>query len=147
MAEVVDLDALIPDDIEFKHRGKSYMIPGDIPTQEVFKLYKLYLQLAEAETSEDADADAQEAATDRVKEGLLSLFQVLQPDMKQLPFGAMSLTIVLQTILLKLGVVQQAQEASPTGLTQPNRAARRASTKKPGSTGRTQKKRTATSST
>src|SRR5581483_1330813 len=126
MAEVVDLDQLIPDDVEFKHRGKTYRVPGDIPTKQVFELYRLYQDLAEAETSTEADADAQERATEKVKDGLLRLFRVLQPELEELPFGAMSLTIVLQTILLKLGVVQQAIDAPPTSLAPPNRAARRA---------------------
>ena len=109
MAEIIDLDELVPDDIVFKYRGQQYTMAGDIDTETVFRLFRMYAEFAE----ENEDADAAERTTIKVKEFLLQLFQQRMPDLEALPFGVKSMPLVMQQVLSGLGVDATADPPPP----------------------------------
>lgn len=155
MPEIVDLDELVPEDITFKYHGGTYTIPGDLRVDQTLELYSLLQKLAKAE----ARGGAAELAKimRQVEAALLPIFQVHEPQMEQLPFGAAGLGHVLRRILVLIGLLEisDSGEAANPPVPAPkpaaNRAARRASsstrkTTKPGSPKRTSPKRSAGSS-
>lgn len=142
MPEIVDIDELVPDDIEFKYRGETYTIPGDLDVDETLELYALLTRLAKAEST-GSEAELKRIL-DKAKGALLPIFQVYQPDMEKLPFGAAGLGIVLRRVLQLIGLLQVVDDGGGSGVRDPqkpppNRAQRRASAKKAAST-RTQTK-------
>jgi hypothetical protein len=132
--QIVELDALVPDDIEFRYQGGKYVLPGDISVETTFRIQKLLLALNAAETAavgvEDeklqtkAIAD-QERLTLEVEELLLSLFRKRDPKLESLPFGVVGFQHVLSVVLVKLGFGDVALEddADPP----PKKAARKKS--------------------
>jgi hypothetical protein len=142
-AEIVDLDALVPDDIEFKYQGKTYTLPGDIETERVFQLFKLFRELLDAQQGTDVDPEDVVAAVANVKRVLLELFQQRDPELKEVPFGVSALPIVMQRLLQRLGVnVSEDGEASPPVGKVPKVVANRAQRRK-----RSPAKKSAASST
>jgi hypothetical protein len=99
VAEIVDLDAVVPEDIVFKLAGKQYPIPGDLETEQVFKLMRLFAGLKVSGNLAGVERSAKQ-----LEAGLLDLFQVRQPDLERLPFGATSLRTVTVRVLQLLGV-------------------------------------------
>lgn len=146
MAQVIDLNVLVPDDICFRYGDPpaDYAVPGDLDTDSVLRLFKLFGELIEnaaldkletATTDDDTELDEEtRRISDRMKTDLLAIFQIRQPELTSLPFGAMSTRIVLRTILEQLGVL-----ATPGGAddADPPRPARK---KKP-QTGRSRSSR------
>lgn len=111
--QIVDLDALVPDDIEFRYRGQKLVLPGDISVETTFRVQKLLVSLNAAEQNaqsagksgkaqENAIAE-QERLTLEVEALLLGLFRQRDPDLESLPFGAVGFSHVLSMVLLKLG--------------------------------------------
>jgi hypothetical protein len=130
MPEIVDIDELVPDDIQFKYRGETYAIPGDLRVDQTLELYKLLTQLANAEST-GSEAELRRIIA-KAEAALLPIFQVHQPDMEKLPFGAAGLGIVLRRVLQLIGLLQVGEAgADVPDPPKPNRAARRA---KPAST-------------
>lgn len=108
MAEIINLDELVPEDVIFKYQGKEYVLPGDISTEAVFKLFKFFREMLAAqkpaEGEDDIDTKEVEDSVKKLKAELLSLFQERDPDLKEVPFGVSSMPIVMETLLKKLGV-------------------------------------------
>ncbi len=132
--QIVELDALVPDDIEFRYQGGKYVLPGDISVETTFHIQKLLLALNAAEQAsmgtEDAQAQAkavadQERLTLEIEELLLSLFRKHEPKLESLPFGVVGFQHVLSVVLVKLGFgdVAVGDDADPP----PKRAARKTS--------------------
>jgi hypothetical protein len=122
--QIIELDDLVPDAIEFRYKGKSYILPGDITVETTFRLNKLLIALTEAEADPKKMAQ-QEKLTLEVEEVLLELFRQTDHELKSLPLGVVGFQHVLSFLLAKLGFGQQDVEddADPP----PNRAARRKS--------------------
>lgn len=114
MANIIQLDSLVPEDLEFTYRGESYVIPGDLDGETVLKLFRMFGQLAQlmAKAGEDpgTETDARKAATEMrrisadVDKTLLELFRLRQPGIEKLPFGVKTMPIVIKTILEHLGL-------------------------------------------
>ena len=107
---------MVPEDIVFRYRGAEYLIPGDLDTELVLRLYRMFGDLlAEPSTGDEAaDESTAERIVQTVKADLLAIFQVLQPDMEKLPFGALGIRAVMRCILIALGVISEGpQPASP----------------------------------
>lgn len=142
MPEIVDLDALVPEDIVFKYRQTEYTIPGDLRTGQTLELYALLTRLARAEAK--GGAGELKRIIEQCEAALLPIFQVNQPDMTELPFGAAGLGHVLRRVLELIGML----ESIPAGevANPPNRAARRQAQRstrtqtKPGSASKTKPK-------
>lgn len=101
MAEIIEVDALVPDDMEFRFRGGTYTLPGDISVTDTFRMQKLIVALAQAEEAENLPE--QERLTLEVEAFLLGLFRLRNPELESLPFGSRGFTVVLGVILTKLG--------------------------------------------
>lgn len=119
MTEIVNLDDLVPPDVEIGYRGKKYIIDGDTSVDDVFRLFSLYRELAEAQSLEGdgiEQSDAVKAAFARVGEHVLALLQTRQPDLDKLPFGMRGLMEVIKIVLAKLGlgIVEEEGNAPPT---------------------------------
>lgn len=116
MPRVFELDEMVPEDIVFRYRGADYLIPGDLDTELVLRLYRMFGDLLAEPTSGDEAEDESNAERIvlKVKEELLAIFQVLQPGMEKLPFGALGIRAVIRCILIALGVIAESpQPASP----------------------------------
>lgn len=109
MAEIVNLDELVPDDITFEFRGQTYPFPGDIDTETTFRLARMLRELGRAEEAaseqreDEAAQEEQEKLTLAVEGELLKLFQRRTPDLESLPFGATGFQVVLLHVLAALG--------------------------------------------
>jgi hypothetical protein len=144
--DVVRLDELVPEDIEFEHEGTTYSIPGDLGTEQRFRFGRLFRDLAIVEAeSISAQLDLQAADTAaKVKRAkvvldkaeaahlkvslameaaLLETMQIRQPELKKLPMGTEGTQTVLLLVLARLGGA--GEEENP-----PNRATRRAHARK-----------------
>jgi hypothetical protein len=121
MPQIVNLDALVPDDLEFQYRGAVYKVPGDLPTETVFSLFEKYRKVIEAQmaTSEDG-ADPKktwpvvERASTEMRDAILHVFQIMQPDLQSLPFGTSAMPHVTQNLLSLLGIEIGETEPDPT---------------------------------
>lgn len=110
MGRLVDLDALIPEDVTFAFRGDEYKIPGDIPVENMLRLIRAVGELerdAEGEGWDPQDAFEQDAeALLKLGAELLALFQIRHPDMQTLPFtGGAALRVIVGELLRVMGVV------------------------------------------
>lgn len=109
--QVTVLDEAIPDDIIFEIKGQRLEVPGDLDTEEILSLYKLFREL----TADQVDANDDEAvlrAAHKVDETLLALFKLRQPDLEKLPFGAVGKRAVIRKLLETMGVIRNADEPS-----------------------------------
>lgn len=160
MAEIVQLDELVPESIIFNYRGKDYEMPGDIDVDTTFLLQQLIVQLAQAEEAVDAAAVLRAAATKptaiaranreinkansdnaritkNTEAEILKLFQVNHPELEKLPFGAKGFQVVLAHVLIKLGFAtpddQDAADADPPTPAPKARGSRKTSPRSPSS--------------
>lgn len=145
MTEIVNLDDLVPPDVELTYRGKKYVIDGDTSVEDVFRLFALYRELAEAQAIEGNDEEQVEkvkAAFGRVQEHILKLLQKRTPDLDESPFGMKGTMEVIKIVLSKLGLGIVEDDDPPTPRPARKRAAiSKASTrtKSPASTPRRRK--------
>jgi hypothetical protein len=100
MPRIIDLDALVPEDLEFRYRGESYLVPGDIDGEAAWGLVKLY---QEGLAAQEKGSSEQQAADALIQQALLALFRVRQPDLERLPFGLRGSAVVLAEVLVLLG--------------------------------------------
>jgi hypothetical protein len=135
--EIVNLDQILPDDIDFVFDAKKYRLSTKhIRFEQALELGRLMGQLSEAEAAVSklkatkADWDKVEELTNRVAEILLSLFRVRHPDMEVLPFGAQAFSHVLAHVLIAINYAAALEEGA-VAANPPNRAARRAKKKSP----------------
>lgn len=143
MPEIVDIDELVPDDITFRYRKQEYKIPGDLRVAQTLELYALLRRLAAAE------AKGTEAELKRIigqaEAALLPIFQVHQPDMVELPFGAAGLGVVLRKVLQLIGLLQEIEQGDVPDPPVPEPVKKPSSTRtrtKPGSTSKTKPAKT-----
>lgn len=95
MARLLDLDALLPEDMEVKLDGKVYKIPGDLDVATIAKLNALTNKLATGEEVENATREL----ADNLSE-ILSLRQEI---------GPVKLTFA-QALTLLQGIIENANE-------------------------------------
>ena len=110
MARVINLDEIVPEDIEFSFRGENYAIPGDIDVDTTFDLVGIFGRFAEAEAA--GDTEAMRAVNKELEGKLLRLFQLKDPGLESLPFGVIGYRHVLQAVLEAVGL--QIVEGDPT---------------------------------
>lgn len=116
--QIVELDDLVPDAIEFRYQGNSYVLPGDISVETTFKMQKLLNALADAE-ADPKKALQQEKLTLEVEQMLLDLFRQDNPELESLPFGVVGFQHVLSFLLAKLGFGREAEPRNPPKMTTP----------------------------
>lgn len=113
MAEVINLDELVPEDIEFRYRGETYTLPGDLSVEDVFRMFELFQTFASTQ-GKGKPEDAMKAVETLLAE-LLRLFQVRDPDLEgPLPFGVKALPIIMQKLLGQLGINVSADDPPPS---------------------------------
>lgn len=133
MPQIINLDELVPEAIEFVYQKETYLLPGDIDTETTFKLEQLLIETTNTEVDlllaqgvllaaakpaaitkarklfNDAKS-RQVAATLKTEAEVLALFKVNHPDLEKLPFGAAGLKVVLAHLLVKLGFATPGDE-------------------------------------
>lgn len=163
-SNLVNLDEIIPgiQGTTLQYKGEKYVIPGDLPSEVVFEFLALYDELLEFQMKTAADVEADKPAsvleirgglekiTLKIREKLLEVFQLEQPDMTKLPFGNQGTLAVLGYVFQAAGLGAPAgvDAGPPPKAKSPARAARkRSSTTKSSSTraapSRSRKKRVA----
>lgn len=134
MANVVNIDEVLGEDLELVYRGETYTVPADLDGQTVFKLLSMYGNIAKLADDPRANAAKLEKIAQEMNDTLLGLFQLRRPELKELPFGTKSLPVVLREILKQLGVGPEAGDpAGPPKRKPQTGRARASSTKQPGS--------------
>lgn len=145
---VIDLEKVVPglSGTTFKMPDpdggyKEYHVPGDLPTETVFKMLALFEELVSFEEKSAAQMAKQASSasiakvrtdlkgvTDRINEELLAIFQLSDPKLELLPFGSQTTAVVLGEVFKALGLAAPAGGELPSP--PPNRAARRATARK-----------------
>jgi hypothetical protein len=123
MAEVVNLDEILPGDIDLVWRGATYVLPGDIDVETTFGLQKLLAELGRAEEAtltaepgseeEQTAHDRQRDVSMKIEKELLRLLQTNHPELEKLPFGIAGFKYVLGLTLAKLGFSTVASDPEP----------------------------------
>lgn len=112
MARLINLDALVPDDVIVAYQGTEYRLPGDLSTKDVFYLMRTYERLGELAREDDGETpptrDDQEKIIGDAQGELLRLFQIRQPDLEQFPFGFATFGMLLGAILTEYGFLGEA---------------------------------------
>jgi hypothetical protein len=122
----VDLDALAPRPIRARLGGKTYKLPGDMPLELFFRIQAFEQRVEKGEN--------EMTLLSELRDEILALFQVHQPQMKTLP--DMGVTTLLQA----LGAIYGGAPAGP-----PTRTPTPPSKKRTPSSGRAAPARRATS--
>lgn len=128
--ETYDLDALVPEDLEIAYRGETYVLPGDLSSEDAFRMVRYRSLLIES-----TDVDEQEKNIQQVMNFLLDMLRQKSPDLSSCPFGVFGSMKVLSRYLEHIGLEVSGGEdpgeggepADPDDEVPPNRAARRAS--------------------
>jgi hypothetical protein len=107
VGQIRELDAVLPEDVEYHYQGKTYTLPGDIDVEHTYELLDL-LQKAGAiedavEKSGTVDFDIKRENDTKIRDALLALFRQRDPDLERLPFGVMGLRHVLTDVLVSIG--------------------------------------------
>lgn len=115
MAEIVNLNEILGEDIVFDWQGAQYTFPADVSTKLTFRLADLYKQLDEAERliaekkkraePTDKDEAAYRVLIADTEEALLEGFRDRHPELESLPFGSRGFSIALAVILSRLGFI------------------------------------------
>lgn len=123
-----DLDELVPEDLEITYRGAVYTLPGDLASEDAFRLVRYRNLIGESDT-----VAAQEKNVQQIMSFLLDMLRQRSPDLDACPFGVFgSMKVVaryLEHIGLEVSDAEQGEDvvADPDDEVPPNRAARRAS--------------------
>jgi hypothetical protein len=116
VAKIVNIDEMIPEDVEIVYRGKTYVIPGDVDGATVFTLLNAFRELAILGTAARGGEDVSrklDTVAKRLNKLLLGLFQISDPTLTELPFGTKSLPIVVREILVSFGLVPADDAVDP----------------------------------
>jgi hypothetical protein len=119
MSNLTDLDVLLPEPKRVTLAGREYLLPADIPIPLVLRIE----QLAGTEVTDTVIVELYNDA--------LALFQVHQPDLKELPISAVQL---LQLIPVVYYGAKPAGDADPPRKPKAKRAAGTRSTSRPKTT-------------
>lgn len=135
MAEVVNLDEILPDSIELVWKGQTYVLPGDIDVETTFELQQLLVDLGRAEEATlaaDPESDERQEAVDlqrsvslKIEKVLLRLLQVNHPELEKLPFGIAGFQYVLGLVFAKLGFLTEDEPDPPKPAPKPKAAGSR----------------------
>lgn len=116
-AKIVNLNELVGEDIAFEYGNpkRLYTVPGDIDVNTVFELFDMFQGLTQIEADDPNELFGE--VKDKflqIRARLLTLFQVREPRLRDIPFGVRGTGIVLRTILGELGItVTQDAPADP----------------------------------
>lgn len=121
----IDLDELVPEDINFTFKGDTYTIPGDLTVDQTFDVVSVWTRAAEAELTGDQDKirKTNQALTDQ----LLQLFRIKHPDLESLPFGVAAYRAIVAQVLIAVGLTIEDEQDPPKPSPAPARARSRRS--------------------
>lgn len=83
----IDLDEVILADHKVRLAGREYLLPGDLPVEQMLGLSHAWDQLSTREGEEHSGDELVRDLYDRA----LELFRVRQPDLESLPIGVVSI--------------------------------------------------------
>lgn len=79
MARFVDLDDILVEDVTVKLNGVEYLLPGDVPIEQLLTLQAAWDRMI------DGDASLENVGV--LSSAALALFRVRQPELVDLPIG------------------------------------------------------------
>lgn len=116
MARIVDINALVPEDIVIRYGTppKDYRLPGDLSVETVFRLFEMFQALTTVTGSDAGEVvgELRQRFGD-IEHELLLLFQQRDPKLEKLPFGIGALGQVLRVILGQLGLTVTDENPTP----------------------------------
>lgn len=98
MARIIDLDTLVPEDVEVVINGETYLLPGDIPVELMLQV-EAATQRLNTVTDNEEGQDVLGGLLDAVTE----LFRIRQPDLETVPIG-------LKQCVMLIGQLYSAEE-------------------------------------
>lgn len=113
MTRIIDLDKIVPDDIEVVLQGDTYLLPGDIPVELMLRVEHATQQLNSV-----TDSDEGQNVLADLLDAVVDLFRIRQPDVDQVPIG------LRQAVMLISQIYSVQEDPAPD----PPRPARRAGT-------------------
>lgn len=128
MARIINLDEIVPENVIIKYRDVEYPIPGDPPLEYVFGLWD-----AAQKAQESLPLAEQVEVMESVHARLLRVFQVADPSILHLPFGAQGLVAVSNVLFGMYGLVtdepveEEVDEENPGPARSTKRTSRRSS--------------------
>lgn len=81
----IDLDDIILEDHKVKLGGQIYLLPGDLPIEEMLSLSRAWERMNAGIGGTDGDE-----LVDDLYQRVLALFRVRQPDLEELPIGVLA---------------------------------------------------------
>lgn len=118
MARIIDLDEIIPENLTLRYRAVDYDVPGDPPLEYVLALWE-----ASRRAQEELTLDEQVETMQGVHDHLLRVFQVCNPSLLHLPFGAAGLVAVSNVLFGMYGLLStDAEEETPALDEDPSKA-------------------------
>lgn len=112
MARIIDLDALVPDDVEVVFGGETYPLPGDIPVELM-----LQVEAASQRLNTITDNEEGQDALGGLYDAVLELFRIRRPELESVPIG-------LKQCVMLIGQLYAVEEPTPD----PPKPARRGGT-------------------
>lgn len=93
--EIRDIDALLPEDVVIRWRGRDWKVPGDLAVERILSLMKAMNDLQSA-----GDKGEQEilAAFNRLAAEVTGVLTERQPDVQALSFGGRELILLARAI-------------------------------------------------
>lgn len=146
MAEIIDMDVLVPKDLEISYRDKTYRFPGDIDVETTFVLQELLEAFIAAEEPIITGSPTRpqratyKKATLAVEKELTALLRVRDEQIEKFPFGAVGFKVLLIQVLVKLGFGFSGLGEEPPPLPKPQTGRKRTSRSKPSTTSRSRSK-------
>jgi len=109
-ANLIDVDAFLPEDIIVRYDGRDLLVPGDVAAPDVLDLIRCFNAFGEAEEYEVA-----EVALERLHAKVLAILRIRQPDL-ELALGMRALVAIASGLVNAFGataVEEVAEKAGP----------------------------------
>lgn len=101
----IDLDDVLLDDHQVRIGGEIYLLPGDLPIEQMLGLSRAWERMSTGIGGKDGDD-----LVDDLYQRVLELFRVRQPDLQELPIGVLA---VARLIVRLYGGLDDEPAATP----------------------------------
>lgn len=101
MTRIIDLDTLVPDDVDVVVNGETFRLPGDIPVETM-----LQVEAATQRLNTVTDQEEGQDALGGLYDAVLDLFRIRQPDLDSVPIG-------LKQCVLLIGQLYAVEDSAP----------------------------------
>jgi len=126
MARIVNMQALLPPDIEFVMGDETYLAPGDPPLPLLLRIFDVWEKAQSLKPDDDAMGLEQLRELDTL---MVELLQIRDPKVTANPFGMSGVMLAVGELFTAYGYAAEGGDGDlpPTTGTTANRSTRRAS--------------------